>query len=409
MAPVETDICVIGSELCGQLAAELLRKAGKRVVCIRQEEPYHVKGLVGVEVTTFPVVGGGTLTLNPSPAERERERWAFVDDPSERAIFEPSLQKLKAELTRVYGAEGTELFPILSNFDPSQKDALFSETTKLYERGFWNYVQAKKRIAKSGVAAKTKGLDKTSRALCKSALARPLTCLSPFVQYLDEPSLFSIAGHLALRHLRFGVRSGLPWPVNTEILQDEVVSISVKGQTIERVETKSGQSFTPRFVIDATASRSVSAVISHDVFRVLLQQDDATLVNAQSNIVSRWLVRGLNAPDFLPRLIVVPGGIMEILTPTDDPTVNAVVVCTANEELASQRFAQLFPFAAEILAHDVIAPAEVALAWPQFESGRSLHTPLRNLFRAGRDVAPALGIAGELAVAQALATHLGET
>ena len=83
-----------------------------------------------------------------------------------------------------------------------------------------------------------------------------------------------------------------------------------------------------------------------------------------------------------------------------------------NIETLKRNAERLLPFAiSKRLAEDTISNEEANWIWPQFKAqgkglnrldGRPIYTPISNLLRAGRDVAPALGIDGEIAVAEAI-------
>jgi hypothetical protein len=97
-------------------------------------------------------------------------------------------------------------------------------------------------------------------------------------------------------------------------------------------------------------------------------------------------------------------------SPTNDPA-------KAKRE-AEDLFKRVFPFLVEAtLAQDILVEEEAHAAYPHFVSptdncsllqGRSIFTPAPNLFRAGRDVAPTLGIDGEIAIAFSLVSAISK-
>ena len=106
---------------------------------------------------------------------------------------------------------------------------------------------------------------------------------------------------------------------------------------------------------------------------------------------------------------------------TDDSDLVAAVIAhwsrheadEATADALERRLERLFPFARDhVVARDRSVGMDAWCALPTYQvskssehplGGRRPHTGFSNLFRAGRDLAPRLGLAGELAAARSVA------
>jgi hypothetical protein len=382
----------------------------------------------------------------------------FANDPHERLIASSEPLKLRTELARVFGNdEANRLVWALENFESGSRDALFHEVSMLDEKGFWAGLRTKKRVTKAGQVSTLMGSTKSTRGLCDGSLTPYLSAVLPYLQYQSSLSLDSYGGHLALKALTG--TAALPGFMHAssyatlksifaesllrhggEILQaDEIQSIGTHKNSILNIKLKGRNSYSPAVVIDASYRRELPALLSDkDMANRLIEHENQVLPSGHTYIL-RMLLPRTALSKALPPITTSfwnesgahHQAVLGVFNPWKKPSLHQSFDTQLESERAiavlamwtdapnvqdthkalEEHVNRLLPFALESCIHkDLIRGDEANFIWPQFVSsgknlnafmGRSLHTPIANVLRAGRDVAPALGVDGEITVALA--------
>jgi hypothetical protein len=212
-----------------------------------------------------------------------------------------------------------------------------------------------------------------------------------------------------------------------EVRRDRVAAIELKGKVVTalRTEHKSDE-IVPVAVVDATSARDlVDRLPSGRAREKLLTQQGRVVVSGGATAV-RWLVPVRALPRGIPPslLILDDAGALPILASIcmgaplsdtgkgahlDDTHVCVVAVGATRESGAvEEALVRLMPFCrGAAKANDVVDASAVAGHFEIKDSehvlgGRRPRTVLKNLVRAGRDLAPAWGTDGELVAARAV-------
>ncbi len=383
---------------------------------------------------------------------------AFIHDPHERIITDPDKQKFNAELYRAFGEYGSKISWSLTQFDAASRDPLYIEASFLNESSLWGTLKAKKRIAKSLYAATISGNTRLAKPLLKQPLADFLSALLPFVQYQASLPLESIGGHLALKAFQNGNCSPVFEHTSSysilksifaesflrhggEILQNQtILKIETRKKQITQIHLNGPNNYMPDTVIDAGYAKDLSQFMTDTSLSIMLKTHESLVSLVGQTTICRWLLPRSLIPKPMPTLAASlffekeqeSKSILGIFNPWKHPSLHQsnetlpeshlalVVMATWSAEADDKKNIEflkisaerLLPFAySKRLAEDTITKEEANWIWPQFTaqgkglnrlSGRPLYTPLSNLLRAARDVAPALGIDGEIAVAEAV-------
>jgi hypothetical protein len=380
----------------------------------------------------------------------------LIDDPDLRIVVDVEPAVRERELRRAFGDGAKATLSTLSGWPDDERNPLLEEAALLFEDGFFEKRKAKKRLEKLGDEADPLRPDDTSRALGEEGVGAVVPHLVPYVQWLAEAPTDGVARWLAVGPLARGAlgdaKGGLGVRDKLRELFADVVrghagdvltghratAFEDSGKKLTQVQTDGQNNFAVRAVIDASTARTLTSRLPEGKRREKTAAFEETISREGDAAIARWLVpkevlpRGmfsraavLSDDDDVPTALL---GVYADLPPApgekqqkrDD--VVAVVLsarCAAGQSsevgyALDARLERLLPFARErAVARDVVTGDVARLALPGYREvepgqhalgGRRPHTGFANLFRAGRDLVPCLGLDGELAAAHAVAT-----
>lgn len=467
MSLLHADVAVIGSELCGLAAAALLAHERRRVVVLDDGESADARPLgdrmVPVGTTLWrPPTSGPAAELMEQLGLRQRARHelgeavglGLIDDPDVRLVLEIDAEERLQELRRAFGDDGDAPSRLLADYPVDARDVLLQEASLLYEEGMIERYKAKKRVDKLGDVIDLDRDDPVAMRFGERGLGAVIPHLAAHVQWSSVASPRGLAAYLALGQLclgtvgnargGLGVRSALRG-LFAEVVQGHTgdvlhatraVSVHADGKRVMQVDTDGQNNYRVRAVIDASTTRTLSSRLPEGKRTSRsVELDGAVPLDGDAAIV-RWLMpRSVLPRGITPRSLVLsedaslPTAVLSIydrLPPAPDAKkrnddVVAVVLSARCEEGRSHELAHalearleaLMPYAKKRCeARDLITGDAARQAMPAYRSpdpsqhslgGRRPHTGYGNLFRAGRDLVPALGVDGELAAARSVA------
>jgi hypothetical protein len=466
MSLLHADVAVVGTELCGLAAAALLAHERRRVVVIDDAERIEARPLgdrlVPVSPTLWrPPTTGVAAELMEQLGLRQRARHelgevvglGLIDDPDLRLVLEVDPEERLQELVRAFGDEGRGPARLFESYAPDERDALLGEAALLHEEGLLARYRAKKRLDELGDSGSLEREDALARGLGERGLGAVLPHLIPYVQSLADSPEGGLAAWLATGPLAQGTlanaRGGLGVRASMRGLFAEVVqghtgdvlwgtratTIHADGKRVMQVDTDGQNHYRVRAIVDASASRTLCARLPEGKRRDKSEALDASVPLAGDAAIVRWLLPKTVLPRGLgPRSLVLsesdtlPTAVLSLhegLPPgpdakkRDDSVVAVVFAARCAEgrseavaDALEERLDDLMPYARQRReAADRIAGDAARLALPSFREaapahhlfgGRRPQTGFLNLFRAGRDLAPALGVDGELAAAKSV-------
>ena len=462
------DVVVVGGELCGLAAAALLALARRRVVVIEDGDDGCAHRLgdrnapVAPTLWRLPATGAAVGVLDALGLKNDARRvlgesggLGIIDDPDLRILVSPSEDGRLRELVRAFGdVDGTQQAQALGALRADRRNAVLQELACLHEDGWLlESRRAGARVRAYGALADVDGDDDDVKRLGNAGLFVAGRQLAPFVQWRGDGHATGLAGFIAATHLQTGVpvatRGGLGVrPAlrallldvlrqhGGEFLSDRVQSLRVEGKRCTLLQTAGRQEIQGRAIVDATVARDLvtRAAASPLTDRWRAAQDHVEAV--ADGVSVRWLLparvlpRGLapmslvlREPPARPMLVGVYAGaaLVEARGSVLDEAKVCVVASTHCGGASTQAAAaavedqldSLLPFArGQVAAKDELSGAGVASALCGFVVrqaehplfGRRPRLPLDNIFRAGRDLAPAFGVDGELVAARSVAS-----
>lgn len=469
MSRVSVDVAVIGGEICGLAAGALLALAGKRVVVVLDGDaitrPLGDR-LAPLAPTLWKLPQSGpaaglfdALALKADARRLLGEPFGLgvVDDPDLRCVLPGNEEALLRELSRCFGAERAHgLASTLATVDPAARAGALVEVGALNEDGFFFEARrARGRVAALGAAGNVDAEDDVVGRLRGdgSGLWPVISQLSAFLQsrqesLVDDDKRGGLARFIAACIVQGGIPGGGglgPRPVLRELLlgfvthhkgdvvvdRVEAIELDRKGITLLRTTSKVMTEIVPRVVIDATANRDLADRLPTSRTREKLLVQQARVVASGRSTSVRWLLPLRLLPRGMPPLLLQ-------LSPSPSPPMlvglfagaplegsgnrshlDEQLLCvvatspTDDAELIEQRLMQLIPFARSQVRHsDVVDAFAVHGRFIVKDSehalqGRRPRTACANLVRAGRDLAPAFGVDGELAAARGV-VHVAE-
>ncbi len=457
---VNVDVAVVGRELSGLVAAALCAHAGRRVMVIDDGEQ-HAR-LLGDRLAPnvpslwrLPSGGPVASVLDDHGFKADARRIlgdgfgiGVVDDPDLRCVFPVGDDARVRELGRALGDQGRSLAARLQAFDFSHRHAALTELRALHEDGwFFQARRARKRVRQLGPVGAIDADDADASALWGdgSGLAPVLTQLAAFVQWRSQAPAQGLSAALALSMLQGGTvlggaGAGLgPRPAfiemllgfiahhGGEVVRDRVVSLETQGRVITAIRTEMRRDeIVAVAVIDATAARDLvdRLPVGRPREKLLAQQGKVVVVGGATSV--RWLVPVRVLPRGMPPVLLAldPAGAAPTLvgiyggaassesgkgSHLDEHLVCVVATAGIHESGPIEAtLNRLMPFARPaVRAADVVDVSSVAAHFELKDSehilgGRRPRTPLKNLVRAGRDLAPAWGTDGEIVAARSV-------
>ena len=413
--------------------------------------------LVPVATTAWriPGKGPGTAILDDLGLRADARRLlgdpvgiGVVDDPDLRCVIAVAPEARIREFNRCFGDDADRIRNALDALDADSRADAFDELRALHEDGFlFEARRAKGRVQALGKIASTSAVDPDVAALRADGfgLAPVMSQLGTFVQSqfggADGLAMQQAAALLKMGTLIGGVGAGLgPRPVIRDLLlgfikshggdvvEGRVDAIAVDGSRIASLTTEQNKhEVIPRVVVDATAARDLTDRLPSSRARekILAQQGRVTVHGGAISV--RWLLPISALPKGLPPVALVLGadGIPPVLiglyqgaplsdigkdSHLSDDTIAVVgTAIVKDSSLVDAALRRVLPFAhGKARATDVVDAGAVCGHYDVKDSehpleGRRPRTALKNLFRAGRDLAPAWGMDGELAAARSVA------
>jgi phytoene dehydrogenase-like protein len=380
----------------------------------------------------------------------------LIDDPEIRMLVDIEPTRRERELKRVFGDAGAGVASALAGLTLDNRDALLMEATHQHEDGFFAKRREKRRLEEMGAAVDPSSTDQAVTAALDTPLNPALPYLLPFVQSADAAPIESLGGYLSLCALLAGTvveaENGLGLRNTLMGLFHRVIQGHggdvVEGAAVERVEgsgkkltlvkTSGPNDYQVKVVIDGTEGRTLTDRLPDSRARAKTKALEDSVPPVSGAAIVRWLLPRDYVPRGLPpRALVLPeeagapgGGLLALFEELpnlegrrvkgDDDLVAAVIAHwsrheadAATADALERRLEQLFPFARDhIVARDRSVGADAWRALPTYQveassehplGGRRPRTGYANLFRAGRDLVPRLGLAGELAAARSVA------
>lgn len=422
--------------------------------------------LVPVGTTLWrPPTSGPAAELMEQLGLRQRARHelgeavglGLIDDPDLRLVLETDPEERLKELRRAFGDAGVEPHKLFESFPSDARDALFAEAALLHEEGLIERFKARKRIDRLGDVKDLEREDPVAARFGSSGIGAVIPHLVPHVQWSSAAAPRGIGAYLAAGQLchgtvgnsrgGHGTRAALR-ELFAEVVQGhtgdvlratKAVTLHTDGKRVLQVDTDGQNHYRVRAVIDASTTRSLSARLPEGKRTQKTASLDAAVPLDGDAAVVRWLLprdvlpRGMTSRALvlsddasLPTAVLgvyerlPPAQDLKRRAPVDEETVAVVIAarCASGEsELLArrleERLEELLPFAkSRCEARDHIVGEAAQQAMPTYRppeeaqhllAGRRPHTGYVNLFRAGRDLAPVLGVDGELAAARAVA------
>lgn len=386
----------------------------------------------------------------------------LIGDPQERLWLGPDPQERLKELKRAFGSEAEPIIQKLTHWPQEALSLWLSEGAVLHEQGFWARRKRKKRL---------KGQDLESgeptafvEGMSQLGLKHLLEKMRSFVQWTDN-SLWRPVGHVeAARNLVEGIylsrlnhlsaRQQLVKILIQFIKRHggsvhpglEIKNIESKGKKLHQLHTNGPLVIGAKAFVDATEGRSFAPLINNAALNDLLKSEEGMLPMTREAAVVRWLLpkdalprgmpdRALHILDDDGPLESVLVGVYDNLKNTDPQQKNvsnlaerfAVVVaqspCRKGRGLHTTIELEVFldrclPFAKNrVVTHDAFDGKQTPPICPGYDlneesfpfMGRAIQTSIKNLLRAGRDLAPGLGINGELHTAYAVCQKIAKS
>jgi hypothetical protein len=451
------DVVVVGGELCGLAAAALLSHAGKRVALVDEDD--RVARVLGDRLCPLspslwrmPQQGPVATLFEGLGLKSDARRLlgdtvglGVVDDDDLRCVVPVGDDARVRELSRCFGeTRGAALAAALGAFDGGARAALLAELATLHEDGWWFEARrARRRVQALGAAGSIDGVDDGVRSLCGDgdALAPVVAQLRPFVQARADGDGRGLGGFVAAAQLCAGVPASVPLgarPAVHELLRnvvlhhggeaiaDRVETVTLDGARIGALTTADQRlEILPRVVIDATVRRDFAARVPASRRKAKLVAQQERVVEQGSATSVRWLLPVRALPRGMPPtlLVLAEGGPPVLValyagtlasdvgksTVLDDQLICLVATATTpDDRVITATLQRLVPFADDaIRARDVVDArgfhGPLTVKDPQHHlAGRRPRTPFSNLVRAGRDLAPAFGVDGELVSARSV-------
>ncbi len=467
MSTLHADVAVVGTEICALAAGAWLAHQGRRVVVLDdgELESAPLGGFMvprAPALFRLPASGPASVIFDKLGLRQDARRVVgdpvgigVIADPEARFVLPVDRGARQKELARVYGmATGDSIAAALDGHALDGRDPVFEETTHLHVEGFFARRRTKSRLADP--ERELQRTDASVDALVRAGFGPVLEAAVPFVQWSTTKSAAGMTGHIAaaslltgsvahskeglgLRSALFGLFAKVVQGHGGDVISDSRVEhVEVKRQKAVHIRTQGKNDYAVSAIIDGTRQRTLSERVQSEKHSQRSASLDKRVGQAGGAVIVRWLVprgmlpRGIPVralmlfDDAEPALLGVyddlplekPGQKSAVPTGLDEPV--AVLLARRTERPTQEADAdrlerclsQLMPFADRArVAHDRVYGADAAVTMPTYRiddaqnafGGRSMKTALKNVFRAGRDLCPGLGLEGELSAAMSCA------
>lgn len=461
MTILHADICLIGSELNGLIAGALLAQEGHRVSLFDFDQNFSSEKLGDILAPIFPTLllraGSGPVSEVIENLELRadfKNRFlvgaplGIIDDPKQRVIFNPISSEIRAELERILPDQAREIASKIELFDYAKNILWLEEAKKLNENKLWTLIRNYREKAHKKKESQTPNNSQSLETLKDSSLAPYLSAITPFLRNNAKKVQDDISTHYAVGTIKNSVlfpasQNYSSHDIAKQIFLEAILrhggevheGITIKQAICERkriqlLKTSGPNHFVPNIVIDAASDMLFAAKVDNPKLSMIYQKQNDQISNMAQNVVLRWLLPRHHVPHILPPIsfFVARGkgapraSILGQFWPNQKQYPNTVLLVFAalfdNQDTdcvrkTHQIMENFLPFAkGQALLSDEISGKKANLAWPRLSNlaakanqfgGRPMITPLANVIRAGRDLAPDLGIHGEFATGQALA------
>jgi hypothetical protein len=394
-----------------------------------------------------------------------RSEFALMLNEEERMTFYPHAANWRKELVRVFGQEGDELFLRLERLEPWREELRLRKKMASLEYSLLARLIEQRRAAQFEHSEPAITNEKHLELLKQTVLDPYIDALRPFLRYPSGALGNNNAGafDVAIQFLASGAQ--LPFfpgesPYATlrllfedailrhggEILRHtSVAEIEGRGSFIKCIKTNGRKHFLPNVVINASSNNQLSLLLRNEKQATCIASEEEAFRPEGGATILRWLLPRSALPRALPSLAVhteqyaspamlglfqgrhLQSSRVTSIFSTEHsaeaaPVVAVLMLLDGSEEDASRRMQYLMPFAKNhLIASDCIEKTHSVSLWPYYKNAvekgtvreRSMYSKLWNIFRAGRDVAPSLGLNGELMVgaqaAKATAVYLDST
>ncbi len=454
------DVAVVGRELSGLAAGALCALAGRRVVVIVDDDhPGRVLGdrLAPIAPSLWRLPSGGPvgavfddlgLRADARRILGEPVGVGVVDDPDLRCVFSVSDDARARELGRCFGDAGAVWAKAIQDLDVTRRHPALQELRALHEDGwFFEARRARGRVTALGNVGALDGVDDEVAALWGDGygVAGVLPQLATFVQHRAKHSERGLAAAMALSTLQGGTLLGSAGAGlgpraavadlllgfikshGGEVIADRVATVDAAGRKVTGLRTIGNRNIVATAVVDATSARDLVDRLPGGRPREKLLTQQGRVVVAGGATSVRWLLPVRVLPRGLPPVFVILGtdGAPPVLvglypgspsTETGkgshlDEQLLCIVATAAGKDPAPIEAAleRVLPFAnGATRAKDIVDASDVCGHYDIKDSehalgGRRPRTAFKNLVRAGRDLAPAWGLDGELVAARSVA------
>ena len=460
MSRLVVDVAVVGRELSGLAGGALCARAGRRVVVVvDDDQPGRVLGdrLAPLAPSLWRMPHGGPvgavfddlgLRADARRILGEPVGVGVVDDPDLRCVFAINDETRARELGRCFGDAGRVLADTLQKLDVTRRHPALLELRALHEDGwFFEARRARNRVTALGSVGAFDAVDDDVSALWGDGygIAPVLPQLASFVQHRARVNERGLASAMSLATLQGGTLLGSAGAGlgpraavadlllgfikshGGEVISDRVASVDAVGRKVTGLRTDGKREIIATAFIDATSARDLVDRLpgGRPREKVLTQQGKVVIAGGATSV--RWLLPVRVLPRGLPPVFVILGsdGAPPVLvglypgSPTTetgkashlDEHLLCVVATAPGKDPAPIEAAleRVLPFASGAArAKDVVDASAVCGHYDIKESehalgGRRPRTAFKNLVRAGRDLAPAWGLDGELVAARSAA------
>lgn len=444
MALLHYDVCVVGSELGGLMAAALLAQKGFSIALFNSQLQSDQKNLEGISLPVSPA-----LILQPSGPFQEvidrlelrtemrnsfskTLRFGLCGDPDFRLILPKSGIAAQKEIVRAFPNDHAQISAALAAFYTQKPSAIYGERTKHLSIQPWSLAFFKKQLSREqppnfdlnahhefGATSMGAHLEKigalfhydTNEKLSSSYLGAHFLAHGPLIPANPRITALMVLKQLLLESFERH---------NGKIIREPIAEIVIKNKAVSLITTQARQNYNPKIVIDAAYGNDFISLMNKDSFQQRYSADQSAINSSLPTMIIRKLLPIRQVPFFYPRLFSVcehkeahaAVAAVEVLA-TADPQLAAVLLFgqlwdkNDVEKQAEELFARIMPGTQKsCVASDFIEGNELHRLWPKFKQQDEQNTGLKtintagtNILRVTKDILAKLGAEGEAASA----------